>query len=94
MAKTVAKLTPVFDAVVAGGRVIDPKNGVHDLRDIGIRKGRIAAVAPKLGCPLCSCASSDPGRDIARHRTCATHWTKPSPRSAVTRKAWGISSRI
>ena len=48
MAKTVAKLTPAFDAVVKGGRVIDPKNGVDGVRDIGIRKGRVAAVAPKL----------------------------------------------
>jgi dihydroorotase len=48
MAKTIAKLTPVFDTVVKGGRLIDPKNGVDAVRDIGIRKGRIAAVAPKL----------------------------------------------
>ncbi len=43
-----ATLTPAFDVVVKGGRVIDPKNGVDGVRDIGIRKGRIAAVAPKL----------------------------------------------
>jgi dihydroorotase len=56
MAKTKAKsapgklatLTPAFDVVVKGGRVIDPKNGVDAVRDIGIRKGRIAALAPKL----------------------------------------------
>lgn len=43
-----ATLTPAFDVVVKGGRVIDPKNGVDGVRDIGIRKGRIVAVAPKL----------------------------------------------
>jgi dihydroorotase len=48
MAKTIDKLTPAFDVVVTGGRVIDPKNGVDSVRDIGIRKGIIAAVAPKL----------------------------------------------
>jgi dihydroorotase len=48
MAKTVEKLTPAFDTVVKGGRVIDPKNGIDGVRDIGIRKGRIAAVAAKL----------------------------------------------
>jgi dihydroorotase len=48
MAKTVDKLTPEFDVVVKGGHVIDPKNGVDAIRDIGIRKGRIAALAPKL----------------------------------------------
>jgi dihydroorotase len=48
MAKTVDKLAPQFDVVVTGGHVIDPKNGVDAVRDIGIRKGRIAALAPKL----------------------------------------------
>jgi dihydroorotase len=51
MAKTkaaIATLTPAFDVVVKSGRVIDPKNGLDAIRDIGIRRGRIAAVAPKL----------------------------------------------
>ena len=48
MAKTVDKLTPAYDTVVKGGRVIDPKNGIDAISDIGIRKGRIATVAPKL----------------------------------------------
>jgi len=48
----VAKLKPAHDVVVAGGRVIDPANGIDAVLDIGIRKGRIAAVAAKL----------DPGR--------------------------------
>jgi dihydroorotase len=48
MAKTVDKLTPEFDVVVKGGHVIDPKNGTDAVRDIGIRKGRIAALALKL----------------------------------------------
>jgi dihydroorotase len=51
MAKTkaaVATLNPAFDAVVKGGWLIDPKNGIDGIRDIGIRKGRIAAIAEKL----------------------------------------------
>src|SRR5260221_6241931 len=44
----IAKLKPAYDVVVAGGRVVDPANGVDGIRDIGIKKGRIAAVAPKL----------------------------------------------
>ena len=47
MAKTkaaIATLTPAFDVVVKSGRVIDPKNGLDAIRDIGIRRGRIAAV--------------------------------------------------
>jgi dihydroorotase len=43
-----AKLTPGWDLIVKGGRVIDPANGVDGIRDIAIRKGRIAAVAPSL----------------------------------------------
>ena len=48
MAKPIAKLAPGFDAVVKGGRVIDPKNALDAVRDIGIKKGRIAAVEPRL----------------------------------------------
>jgi dihydroorotase len=44
----IAKLKPAYDVVVTGGRVVDPANGVDGIRDIGIKKGRIAAVAPKL----------------------------------------------
>ena len=39
---------PPFDGVVQGGRLIDPRNGIDGIRDIGIRRGRIAAVAPRL----------------------------------------------
>jgi dihydroorotase len=48
VAKTIANLTATFDTVVKGGRLIDPRNAVDGVRDIGIRKGRIAAVAPRL----------------------------------------------
>ncbi len=48
MAKTIDKLAPVFDTVVKGGRVIDPKNGLDAVNDVGIRKGRVAAIAPRL----------------------------------------------
>jgi dihydroorotase len=44
----IAKLKPGYDLVVKGGRVIDPANGTDGIRDIGIKRGRIAAVAPKL----------------------------------------------
>lgn len=37
-----------YDVVVRGGRLIDPANGIDELRDIAIRKGRIAAVAEKI----------------------------------------------
>jgi dihydroorotase len=45
---TIARLKPRYDVVVRGGRVIDPVNGLDAVSDIGIRKGRIAAVAPSL----------------------------------------------
>jgi dihydroorotase len=47
-AAAVAKLKPSYDVVVKGGRVIDPTCGIDAVRDIGIRKGRIAAMAPAL----------------------------------------------
>ncbi len=51
-AASIAKVSPACDAVVKGGRVIDPANNIDGVFDIGIKKGRIAAVAPGL----------DPGR--------------------------------
>lgn len=45
---TIAKLKPAYDLVVKGGRVIDPANGTDGIRDIGIKRGRIAVVAPEL----------------------------------------------
>ena len=44
----VATLNSGFDTVVMGGRLIDPKNRIDAVRDIGIKKGRVAAVAPRL----------------------------------------------
>ncbi len=38
----------MFDAVISGGRVIDPEAGRDGVMDIGIRAGRIAEVAPRL----------------------------------------------
>jgi len=37
-----------YDLVLRGGRVIDPAQHLDGVMDIGIRRGRIAAVAPKI----------------------------------------------
>src|SRR5437764_11500550 len=37
-----------YDLLLQGGHVIDAKNGISALRDVGIKAGKIAAVAPKL----------------------------------------------
>lgn len=37
-----------FDLVIAGGRVIDPRNGYDGLADVAVADGRIAAVGPDL----------------------------------------------
>src|SRR5258707_2726841 len=44
----IAKMNSAYDAVVKGGRVIDPANDLDGIFDIGIKKGRIAAGAPTL----------------------------------------------
>lgn len=36
--------TPPYDIVIAGGRVIDPQTKLDDVRNVGIREGRIAAI--------------------------------------------------
>src|SRR5690242_1180920 len=45
---TVTTLKPAYDLLVTGGRVIDPANGIDRIADVAVKKGRIAAVAPKL----------------------------------------------
>lgn len=37
-----------FDLVLAGGRVIDPRNKLDQVSDVGIREGVVAAIAPNL----------------------------------------------
>lgn len=37
-----------YDILLKGGYVIDPKNGISDVRDVAIKDGRIAAVAPDI----------------------------------------------
>ena len=36
---------PQYDLLVRGGRLIDPRNGIDDLRDVAIKEGKIARVA-------------------------------------------------
>ncbi len=37
-----------FDLVIAGGRVLDERNGVDAVLDVAVANGRIAAVGPGL----------------------------------------------
>jgi dihydroorotase len=37
-----------YDLVMKGGHVIDPKNGLDAVRDVAIRKGKIAAIDTNL----------------------------------------------
>ena len=43
-----APIVASYDLVLRGGRVIDPARGLDGAYDVAIRRGRIAAVAPKL----------------------------------------------
>jgi len=42
-------VTPRFDLVVKGGRVIDPAQGIDEHLDVGVRRGRIAELERDLG---------------------------------------------
>ena len=42
-------MTPRFDLVVKGGRVIDPAQGIDEHLDVGVRRGRIAELERDLG---------------------------------------------
>jgi dihydroorotase len=37
-----------YDLLLRGGHVIDPRNGISGIRDVAIRSGTIAALAPRL----------------------------------------------
>ncbi len=39
---------PIYDLVLQGGRLIDPKNGLSAVRDIAVHEGKIAAVAESI----------------------------------------------
>ena len=39
---------PRYDLLLQGGRVIDPKNNISAVRDVAIKDGKVAAVAPNL----------------------------------------------
>ena len=39
---------PAYDLLIAGGRVIDPSQGLSAVRDVAIARGRIAALAPAI----------------------------------------------
>ena len=39
---------PRYDLLLQGGRVIDARNNISAIRDVAIKDGKIAAVAPRL----------------------------------------------
>lgn len=39
---------PKYDLLIRGGHVIDPKNGINEVRDVAVSKGLIAAVARNI----------------------------------------------
>jgi len=43
-----SSLPQTYDLVLRGGRLIDPAQGLDGAYEVGIRRGKIAAVAPKL----------------------------------------------
>ena len=43
-----AQPLPAYDLLLRGGRVIDAKNKIDAVMDVGIKDGRIARVAPGL----------------------------------------------
>lgn len=45
---TFAAIQPKYDLLIKGGHVIDPKNGINEVRDVAVSKGLIAAVAKNI----------------------------------------------
>jgi dihydroorotase len=42
------KAMNTFDVILRGGRVLDPSRGVDAVQDVGVRRGKIAKLAPKI----------------------------------------------
>ena len=38
----------MYDLLISGGTVVDPSVGLHERRDVAVRDGVIAAVAPSI----------------------------------------------
>src|SRR5262245_7140680 len=47
-AQAASAQTPQYDLLLKGGRVIDPKNNIDEIRDVAIRGDRIAAVSSDI----------------------------------------------
>lgn len=43
-----ASAEPKFDLLLRGGHVVDPRNGLDAVRDLGIAGGKVAAIAPRI----------------------------------------------
>jgi N-acyl-D-aspartate/D-glutamate deacylase len=46
-ASILAAQAPDYDLVIAGGRVMDPESGLDEVRHVGIRAGKVAAVSER-----------------------------------------------
>src|SRR3954447_3713730 len=55
---------PAYDLLLQGGHVVDAKNGINAVRDVAIKDGRIAAVAPKIDAALALKAVSVAGLSV------------------------------
>lgn len=38
----------LYELLIKGGEMIDPKHGIHEIRDIAINQGKIAAIAKDI----------------------------------------------
>jgi len=43
-----APIQPKYDLLIRGGHVIDPRNGINEVRDVAVSKGLIASVARNI----------------------------------------------
>lgn len=64
-----------FDLVIAGGEVVDPSQRLRGRRDIGIKHGQIAALAPGIAADRSRRGSTPPASWLRRASSTSTPTT-------------------
>ena len=72
-----------YDLLLKGGHVIDPRNGINAVRDVAIKGGKIAAVAPNIPAAQAKQTSTSPASTSRPASSTSTCTSIPARRRAT-----------